>query len=170
MVPVRADRMANIDNFKSCYGDYYIGALILGADNSVMLSSNISNTQSTESLSVKVEVKVFGIGGSIRAHKDWSDNSHTAGMRMVGFDSLEGKVESTPPDTLLDTEALLRLVDQAHTLETRVKQALNGITLIDGGQVSEETCAALCRSGLVVSIVLIPFAKNESYITAWYRR
>lgn len=87
-------------------------------------------------------------------------------MSLVGFDSLNGEFVTTAPGADLDVNKLRSLVAGGLKIEERVFNAFESMGLKDGDSVSPEICQRLCEAGLVVSIILMPFAKCADYIAA----
>ncbi|KIP02242.1 hypothetical protein PHLGIDRAFT_305076 [Phlebiopsis gigantea 11061_1 CR5-6] len=123
--------------FHAAYGDYFLGGLALGAETATLLSTSSAMDLQKEMQQIQVDAKVLW----------WKKTVY--------------KKTST-------SRAAVNLVN-GMDLDQRVLQALAKVGLgVEGGQtdVSEEQCAKLWASGLVVELLFLPYAGLRDYISA----
>ncbi|KAK0543045.1 hypothetical protein OC846_006545 [Tilletia horrida] len=81
-----------IEAFERKYGDYYVFGYNLGADNSMMVSTNSKSMSLNERKTLTVKVETFFFDINFTEHFDSAEASASASLRCTGYDSLEGSV------------------------------------------------------------------------------
>lgn len=170
-IPSRYSPSSQQGTFVDRYGDYYVAALILGGDNSIMMSVATSRKDSHTKVQIQITMKFLfweaTLADIVRVTKE-SENASE--LSIVGFDSLDDVLLDYRPGKQTwkaDVNTLRELLDhkaKAKTLEGRIRARMEGFGLRDGAQVSEETCREIIRSGLVAEILLSLISKHPGYV------
>lgn len=171
-VPTRVQSAKDVKSFTAAYGDYYVGALILGADNTVMVSSSTAKNSLKEREEISIRVKALCIEDE--ESKDWHQEhaDMTRGMKLSGFDSFDGLLASGQDEVnaSFDPARLRDMIQKGRTIDKRVDEKFKSFNLVDKMVVDASMCDRLCESGLVVGLLLKPFAKCADYAIARNRR
>lgn len=153
--------------FRMQYGDYYVAGYVLGGDAGAFVSLGQSSRDTTIAKSVTASAKTLFFS------KTWTKNSkesiHEEGLEcfFCGYDTLSasqktGKASSKGEYARLRdlTQSFLDFVEQ---LPRHVMQELEQLGIAKHGQVSHAECGAICDTGLVVQLVLMPFSCLRDY-------
>lgn len=157
--------------FRAAYGDYYICGYELGADAGVCLSASTESTTTTQSLEITVAVKILFYTAS-KTHTERSSSFSTSStMTFCGYNSLEQKTdELTSPDkSTLEQQARLRdasaeYMKKVGSLDSEVRVSMARLGLEDAQKLPLSVCPLICQSGLVVELLLAPFARLNQYV------
>ncbi|KAL9933593.1 hypothetical protein V8E36_007769 [Tilletia maclaganii] len=77
-----------IEAFEQKYGDYYVFGYNLGADNSMMVSTNSQSMSLNERKTLRVKVETFFFDINFTQHFDSAEASASASLRVSGYDTL----------------------------------------------------------------------------------
>ncbi|KAJ5887306.1 hypothetical protein N7504_011353 [Penicillium tannophilum] len=169
--------------FRERYGDYYIYGYELGADAGACISAESSTYSSTETLKITVTVKVLFVSASASHTETFEEHRSSASFTFSGFSTLHGEVKSYPevspvgppvPTSVADlvdlqkkaTEHVARVARLDHELQER----MISLGLTEGAKLPLNSCDKICRSGLVVQLLLAPFANLFEYQTICAKR
>ncbi|KAI1193121.1 hypothetical protein F5X97DRAFT_52320 [Nemania serpens] len=161
--PVRA--------FGDKFGDYFVGGYILGGANSTLAWGEGSTQGSSERLDISFEVHLLFLSYSDTISRHSADFSSAAAATLAAFDSLEGfqtHIEAR------EYESYRSAIQSSHdnrqrgaALQERVRAKLNALNLgSTGAQLPWEKCDELCKSGLVLELLLLPWAGLREYRSA----
>jgi hypothetical protein len=157
--------------FRSAYGDYYVCGYELGADAGACMSASTESTTTTESLEITVAVKVLFYTASTTHTESSSSFNTSSSMNFCGYSSLEQKVDdlTTPNRSSVDEQAQLQQVaadymKKVGSLDSDVRKSLADLGLKDAEKLSLSVCPRVCQSGLVVELLLAPFARLNQYV------
>ncbi|KAJ2993957.1 hypothetical protein NUW58_g1682 [Xylaria curta] len=158
-------------HFPALFGDYFVGGYILGGANSTLASGAGSSQQSSERLDVSYEVHVLfaSRSGSINEHS--ADFLSAGAATLTAFDSLDAyhaHVEAS------EYETYRAAIQSSHdnrqrcvALPARVRAKLNALNLgSSGAQLPWERSGELCASGLVLELLMLPWAGLRDYRSA----
>lgn len=173
-----------IEQFERKYGDYYVSGYNLGADNSILVSTDSSLVTEKEKKTVSASADSFLF--DVHWSKTWDSQSSIGSARLssIGYDSLEGKFinESTTwgdanvqhfKEVQKKTQEMISL---AYALPSRVEAEAKKQGLLIGleslrqnvrldridnadpfeQEISSEVYERLIRSNLAVEMVLMP--------------
>ncbi|OJJ42179.1 hypothetical protein ASPZODRAFT_147706 [Penicilliopsis zonata CBS 506.65] len=155
--------------FRELYGDYYVCAYELGADAGACLSASVESSSLEERVTLTVTVKALFASESVSTTETSSSTSSSSLMTFCGYNTL---APSLPAYTLrgLGGDAQLQLqqttaaqLAKVATLDQELRGRLGGLGLADGHRLALPACAALCRSGVVVQLLLAPFRRLTEY-------
>jgi hypothetical protein len=156
--------------FQKLYGDFFIRGYTLGADAGVCVTAQFDKDSSKESLQVKVTVTILGWSESVEHNESTESSKVSASLKFCGYSTLYNKTESEETkSSLASDQAKLGRLAAKYTnlvsrLEADVKRSLGELKLVEGGVVPAATAFELCRSGLVVQLLLFPHALTQEYI------
>ncbi|KAF5705848.1 hypothetical protein FGLOB1_7745 [Fusarium globosum] len=150
-----------IDKFKSVFGDYYVGGYRIGADASVLLSTNTSSRSETETKSVKITVETWFDSYSEEEYTSSSSRERHAEVHLSAFSSIEQLlIVRTVQMETPEFQALLKqgrgIHQRAQGLEDQVARVLKDIGVREGKSLTPRECAQLCERAVVVELLLIP--------------
>ncbi|KAK2593760.1 hypothetical protein QQS21_008521 [Conoideocrella luteorostrata] len=161
--------------FSDKFGDYFVGGYILGGANSTLASGAGASERSSEHLSVSLEVHVLFTSYSDTVNKQSADYSSLGTATLTAFDSLDAyqtEVKASEYEAYRNaTQASRDNRQRGAALQERVKARLNAVDLgSSGAQLPWERCAELCRSGLVLELLMLPWAGLRDYRSALSKR
>ena len=165
------------NSFREKYGDYYLGALILGADTSTFLSTSSSHDLNTEIKDIKVKAKALFVTKTVvDEHTKSEYQGNDFDLNFLGFDTLSGGELKSKLATDRESydnmwkEVVPNVKDGMH-LNERVKEVLQKLEL--GGddtiKLTAEKCKAIVEEGLVVELLFLPYAGLRDYVVATYK-
>ncbi|KAK3395071.1 hypothetical protein B0H63DRAFT_63899 [Podospora didyma] len=187
------DGQAAQQAFRDKYGEYYVAGYILGGANATMVG--VSTLESAESKDMKatITIKVLFIKKSIHIEKSDSATRALGAASLAAYDTLAG-IELTvaasaqeetnkrevDPNALASIAGLIDTAldnqDRGWNLVERVEAKTGQMGLDTSGVVaaagrlpiSREQCDQLCREGLVVELLLLPYAGLRHYVQTYY--
>ncbi|KAJ5294391.1 hypothetical protein PENANT_c006G04072 [Penicillium antarcticum] len=169
-----ADALALLHNradpnaFRAKYGDYYVGAYLLGGANSQLLSCTAMGASSSKDMSAQVTGKFLGFKKTKNFEEHEQAEVAMGQYELVAYDSLNAWECNQKGG---NEQANLELVAQANydrcsTLVNRVAAKVEALQLQHGSRVPWDSCEAICRDHLVVQVLLLPYAKVKEYASA----
>ncbi|KAK3897984.1 hypothetical protein C8A05DRAFT_38439 [Staphylotrichum tortipilum] len=124
--------------FQSKFGDFYVSGLGIGGDSGVCLSMSSASDDEVEDLRVMAEVHVLF----------WTEEVEIAHKHRGVADA--------------DMEAARRqavaFADKVDNMDGRIKQALQGLGIMDNADFDAQRGRELWRRGLVAELTLLPFS------------
>ncbi|KAK7435785.1 hypothetical protein VKT23_019483 [Stygiomarasmius scandens] len=168
---------ASPTEFHRTYGDYFLGGFVLGADTATFLSTSSSRDLKAEMKQIQVQAKFFGMKKTVYDKRTSSQSdSSNYDITFNGFDSLDGvgyNAKAADERSYMEIqEKATKNVSGGINLDKRVKDILKGLGLgtamEDVVQVTEEQCRAVCKSGLVVELMFLPYAGLKDYIASTF--
>jgi hypothetical protein len=160
--------MGGFPRFRAIYGDYYVAGLNLGADTSVLLSQSSNSKTTTEVLSVNAKVHTLWFDKTKKWDKVMETIDAHASYTVTGFDTLSNrhvKLSSALSASVRDVRNMcLELSELGKGLQERVEKKLRELNINESTPLSWVDCDRVCRSGLVVGIILMPFATVQEYV------
>lgn len=145
--------------FQQAYGDYYVAGLQLGADSVVMVSTSEADKTTTERYAVTVRATVLVYSAEHVEDKFFTYASATSTVNLSAFDTLSSgrwKVVRQGNDVEAMRVTAAYCANLATDLPWRVEQKLKEIGIKPGTTVTRGDCMTMCRSGLIVEVVLLP--------------
>lgn len=154
--------------FRERYGDYYVAAMTIGGDSGAFMSVDAGTKTTTDTVALTVTVKVlFFKAKSWSTSKTTTKVEHDLSFTFCGYDTLEGTSTTMKPGkpTPLDVAQtqVTHFVDLADSLETRTAQKLFELRIEDKHGLTMSQCEVVCRSGVVVQLLLAPFERLMGY-------
>lgn len=154
--------------FRERFGDYYVGAYLLGGTNAQLVSSNDIAVSSSKDLSGQGQVRFLGFKKEKKFEEHEKAEATFGQMRLTAYDSLEAWEYDHQEDG--GVTLLHQVADEnerrCRSLIDRVNGKVETLQLQDGAVVSGELCEEICRAHLVVQIRLLPYAKLREYAVA----
>ena len=150
--------------FTAKYGDYYVGALSLGADSGVLVTQDIDEESSIEKLKIEIEAQVlcFSYKETI-ADQTFAAAHSDLRFGITAFDTMTFDFVDLPNAlTLEETRKLGALYDQrTEELAARVESRLHEWDQILSGdtKLGWQDVKGIIETGMVIELVLLPFAK-----------
>ncbi|KAF4459910.1 hypothetical protein FALBO_13326 [Fusarium albosuccineum] len=157
--------------FKKRWGDYYVAGYRIGGDSGVMMSigSHRKNTSESVTISIKVKVLFFTIQDSWS--KSWSQAEADLRVTLSCFSTVEGAF--VQENVQLGNPKLPGILQQARSIHQRaqgltdtIQRKLDQIGVSNDKSVTIEQCAGLCKSGVVVELLLYP-VENLRELQYW---
>ncbi|KAJ5263842.1 hypothetical protein N7478_011447 [Penicillium angulare] len=155
------------------YGDYYIYGYELGADAGACISAESSEYSSEETLKITVTVKVLFWSASVSHTETFKEHKSSASFAFSGFNTLDGEVKKYPgvsPDGSTSVEGLVKMQKEASEhlarvarLDHEIQKRMASLGLTEDAKLPLSSCGEVCRSGLVVQLLLAPFANLFEY-------
>lgn len=160
------------ERFRVAYGDYYVAGFTLGGEAGAFMSVNTDAMTKVEQQVVTESVKGWF---STKSHTEVKmDRSHVEHLNFTfsGYDTLEGLTETHQPVKGSSPQlqnACSVFLEKTSILEIRLLQASRSLGLKTGHPLPLADCGKVCRSGLVVQLLLVPFKWLRDYQVAHLR-
>lgn len=156
--------------FREQFGDYYVGAYVLGGANATKLSGSTASGSSTEDLSAQIEAHLLWVSTTKHIEKH-EQSSHFAGKASIqSFDTLDIRQDSRSGDDqatwMQITQSAAENQIRGKILPKRVAERAQQLGLTDGTKLSWAKCEEICSKGLVMEIILMPFSGLRDYVAA----
>ncbi|KAK4205405.1 hypothetical protein QBC40DRAFT_320126 [Triangularia verruculosa] len=158
--------------FRKRYGDYYVCGFALGADAGACMSASTESMSSKETLEITVKVKLLFFTASATHTETWESSSQSSSMSFSGYSTLDpnqqpfaltlSSNQSVNPgrDEMILRQHAMVYLDKVSSLTTEVWKKLQELGLTeDGAELKLADCTRLCKSGLVVELLLAPYAR-----------
>ncbi|CAG9982475.1 unnamed protein product [Clonostachys byssicola] len=157
--------------FAEIYGDYYVAGYELGADAGASLFARTDSKSSEETLVVTVTVKVLFAKKKLPPYtKKWQSSQSSSSICFAGYNTLGSSKKSLEARDLspMGLSALqstsAAYLDKVRALDPTARGELERLGLRDGQSISLSKCSEICESGLVVQLLLAPYARLTQYI------
>ncbi|QUC19155.1 uncharacterized protein UV8b_03396 [Ustilaginoidea virens] len=166
--------------FAERFGDYYAACYVLGGDAGVYVSTSDEavSTRSTEKVTVRVKALFFSTSRSFE--KTTTGRAESFEVTMSGYDTLAGSahvhVPTVGPSGLVRVSqakfdevrrASTGYVDSVDELPARIGRRMRELRLVkDRDELEWDHGLELCRAGLVVQLVLMPYSHLREYKVA----
>ncbi|KAH6876590.1 hypothetical protein B0T10DRAFT_566805 [Thelonectria olida] len=158
--------------FRKRYGNYYVCGFALGADAGACMSASTESRSSQETIAITVAVKVLFWSESATHTEVMTSQSHSSTLSFSGYSTLDtgqpcaldSKGASPRDEEELRKQANDYLV-KVRELQTKVRDVMAEVGVVDGAELPLSDCARLCRSGLVVELLLTPYARLNQYVS-----
>lgn len=154
------------------YGDYYVCGYELGAEAGATLSAATKSSSSEETLTLTIKVKLLFFEATappITTTKKSSDASTS--MSFCGYSTLQHEASSLTCSNLSMAEqqqfqrASSAYLQMIASLDQDVRKVKERLKLKDGHTLPLSDCTAICQSGLVVRLLLAPFARLNAFVS-----
>lgn len=158
------------EQFRKIYGDFYVCGYELGADAGASLVADNRSSTIAETLTLTLTIKVLFFEESVSTSTTTTSATSSASMIFNGYSTLDHNSQSFTTSSLSSgDQTKLRDVASAYlrkvsSLDHRARQELKRLGLKDGKAVSLSACSRICESGLVVELLLAPFARLNDYV------
>ncbi|KAJ7306884.1 hypothetical protein DFH08DRAFT_1053777 [Mycena albidolilacea] len=158
----------NRDSFRAAYGDYFVAGLCLGADNATFLSSSSGKNVQSEMKDIKVQAKFFGFTKTVydKRTEEHSEN-RSFDITYSGLDTLRAYQETTRATDERAYEGVkaraAQSVADGQGLMERVRGVMDEMHLVDRAKLTSNQLTEVCRSGLVVELLLMPYGGLKEY-------
>lgn len=175
--PILADNAIKIlqvegpEKFRQTFGDFYVYGYEIGADAGACMSVSTSSTDTRNRLKITVSVKVLFFKASVSHTEEWSSFDETASFTFCGYSTLDASSRSLSAQGNSRSElqglqaGAAEYLAKVGSLEEQVRTQLATIGLKDGGLLPLSKSQDLCESGLVVQLLLAPFARLNQYVS-----
>ena len=155
------ERGNGLAEFQAQFGDYYIAGYRLGGETGVLLSQSSEDRRTVDIVALEAKVEVLCFEKTYRRDKRWTESSASSDFQVCGYDTLDHvKYSSSPaygPSTPEERERQTKAFSaRARTLEERVMHTMRALGVVESDSVGFEVCEKLCRSGLVMELILLP--------------
>ena len=152
------------------YGDYYVAAFNLGGDAGAFVSVDSDQTTEIDKTSITVALKSFFSQSSHTEEKINTSHKEHLDFAFAGYDTLDGLAltHRLGDGLALSTvqNACSSCLIKASELTARVSQAIENLGLEKSHLLPIADCGRICRSGLVVQLLLAPFSWLREYQVA----
>lgn len=156
--------------FRDQFGDYYVSAYVLGGANATMLSASAASGSATEDLSGQFEARFLWASTTHYIEKH-ERSGHFAGTASIqSFDTLDILQDSRSGDNeathMQITQSAAENQIRGMMLTQRVSERAQQMGVTNGMELSWGKCEEICKKGLVVEIMLMPYIGLRSYMAA----
>ncbi|KAJ6563948.1 hypothetical protein B0H19DRAFT_1258476 [Mycena capillaripes] len=155
-------------SFRTAYGDYFVAGLCLGADNATLLSSSSGKDVRSEMKDIKVQAKLLGFTKTIYDKRtDEHSDERSFDIKYSGLDTLRDYQETTQAADERGYEVVkvraVQSVADGQGLMARVHGVMDELHLVEGATLTSDQLTEVCRSGLVVELLLMPYGGLKEY-------
>ncbi|KAK4169842.1 hypothetical protein QBC43DRAFT_283407 [Cladorrhinum sp. PSN259] len=160
------------ERFRKRYGDFYIAGFVLGADAGACMSASTESRSSKETLEITVKVKVLFFSASYTHTEVTEEHSSSSSISFSGYSTLDNvqpcaltlSGNSQGNELRVLQMRAKEYLNKVAGLQKHVETVMKDVGLVDGGTLKLGDCMRLCRSGLVVELLLAPFARLNQYV------
>lgn len=162
-------------HFQQTYGDFYVCGYELGADAGATLNATTQSSSTIETLELTVAVKALFAEASSTSSISKSSFDYSSGMTFSGYSTLDNDQLTIASVTLSEGQqqalkaAAGRFLEKIQSLEAMARAKLKSMRLVDGQTLPFSACVEVCQSGLVVQLLLAPFARLEEFVSIAYQ-
>ena len=159
-------------SFRKKYGDYYVCGYELGADAGASLSATNKSSKVDETLALTIAVKVVFFESSATTTTTTTAMSSSSSMAFSSYSTLNNDALSLHSDSLSVAEqeklrhAASIYLKKVGSLDHHARKELGRLGLTDGQTVPLSRCTQICKSGLVVQLLLAPFARLNEFVAS----
>ena len=157
--------------FRKAYGDYYVCGYELGADAGATLSATTESMASQETLTLTLTVKaLFWEKTTPPVTETWKKASASSTLEFCGYSTLgpmseQVAVKGTSAEEQKQLQQRAKdYLELIPCLRKDVDSKLAELSLEDGQKLPLAACSRICRSGLVVQLLLAPYARLNEYV------
>lgn len=143
----------------------------LGADAGATLTARTDSKESEETLVLTITVKLLFFEESLPPIVKTSKSSESASsIRFIGYNTLGNNKKSIEAKDLSPSglsslqKTSTAFLQDIGALQVTARKELKRLGLKNGQPMSLSQCADVCRSGLVVQLLLAPFARLTQYV------
>jgi hypothetical protein len=156
--------------FTNKYGDYYVAGVRIGGDSAVMLSCGSQSIDRAEHLHAELEGHFLGLGVDDTIDKMSAASGSNYNFRLDSFDSLQAQVISLTASDATSYSKLKTVAAQSIkttlSLRSRVRDAAERAQCVLKEPVPAAGYDTIFQAGLVVELVLLPYAALKDYVAA----
>ncbi|KAF4466988.1 hypothetical protein FALBO_6137 [Fusarium albosuccineum] len=154
--------------FSATFGDYFVAGYLLGGGNVSMFSGAGGSESRSKRLNIDVEVHLAFIKSKDKIHEESSMSAQAAAGTISVYDSLTDQHTEQPIGNIDSAFALWEDNKiRAEKLQDRVAAELSKMDLHDDDTIIPHTkCDELCRSGLVLELLMLPWTGLRDYTSA----
>ncbi|KAK3933941.1 hypothetical protein QBC46DRAFT_274799 [Diplogelasinospora grovesii] len=159
--------------FRDKYGEYYVAAYILGGSNATLMGGMAASAASSRDLTGSFTVTAFWVSKTKTFEEHERNATATAAATMAGYDSLQGCDEKQEAKDPTSYSNLMQFAGdnkgRGWRLAGRVEAKTAEMGLGAGGRscISWGKCDEICREGLVVELLLLPYSGLRQYVEAF---
>jgi hypothetical protein len=156
--------------FKALYGDYFVCGYELGGDAGACLSASCESSSKTTTLELTVTVKVLFVKKSITKTTSDTEVSGSSKLAFSGYTTFGQKsitmssADVSPADPARLQQAAAEYLTMVGDLPSDIRGQMRKLGLVDGQALRLSSCSGICESGLVVQLLLAPFARLNEYV------
>jgi hypothetical protein len=161
--------------FRARYGDFYVCGYELGGSAGACLSGSTTSSSTTDTLTLTVTVRALFSSASTSTSESWTICAAGSTLSLSAYSSVSGGSEAEellmqggPGDEQRAQgirEAAWRSLAGVSDLPSAVWDMMDQLGLRDGQIMALDEMASVCRSGLVMRVLLAPFARLNQYVS-----
>ena len=147
--------------FEEQFGDYYVAGYRLGGEAGMLLTESSSAVSSVEIKSIQAKVRFLCFSRTYRDQSRSTSSSSSFSADVIGYDTLAhakfppAGVKAAPSAEERESQAF-KYGYRVQCLSQRVAATVDALDLAQDSLLTHEMCAALCRTGLVMELILLP--------------
>jgi hypothetical protein len=156
--------------FREQYGDFFVAGYVLGGDAGACLSLDEYSRNEAERTEITVTVKVLFSEASDSKKEEKVHVKSSAAMAFAGYNSFTGESQALNFASTQEREhkqlqaAAAKFIGQVAWLEREVRKRLNGLGVKDGAKMPLSEGLTLCQTGVVVQLLMFPFARLQQFV------
>jgi hypothetical protein len=156
--------------FHRTCGDFYLCGYELGADAGATLNAATQVSSMSETFELTVTVKALFAKASATHWTSKSSFDASSSIAFCGYSTPNNAqlqiVLFAPSESLQRAlqDASGRFLDKIQSLEAAASAKRKAMRIQDGQTLPLSTCGEVCQSGLVVQLILAPFARLEEFV------
>lgn len=152
-----------IEAFKRHYGDYYVSGYRIGGEAGLLLSVAACAKDVTDTYSFTLAAQAFIFKVSKTYRKFFSEASASSTMTLSGYDTLGSRQITLKGSGTGGGGDIMKLMETANdyenlgqNLDFRIEERMREFSLEPDETIGLEICDAICKSGVVVELLLSP--------------
>ncbi|KAF2007640.1 hypothetical protein P154DRAFT_558070 [Amniculicola lignicola CBS 123094] len=153
------------EKFRDSYGDYYVVGYELGAEAGACLAIDSISTEFMNTTTITVQIKVLFWSATHQITEGIRSHISNFSGTFCGYDTLSGAKWLTESQQVFQIDTAASALQRVTGLEDNVTKAIDSIGLAQGKAITARDCEKICRSGLVLRLILEPFSGLKEYVS-----
>lgn len=161
--------------FRERYGDYYVCGYELGGHAAACMAASTSSSTRIDTLTLTVTVRALWSSASTSTSEAWTTCTAGSTLSLTAYSSVgdahqEEKMDVTGGADDMQKAANIRAaagksLAAVADLPAAVREKMFELGLRDGQAMSLDAAPGICRSGLIVGVLLAPFERLNQYVS-----
>ena len=152
--------------FRDEFGDYYVAGYQIGADAGACLTIAHLDESEQETTRITGAVKVLWVSKSVTKATSTSSNLSSDYLSFRSYDSLQQRNdEAHGCDIGRIQQVSSECMERIEGLQMAIARRLDDLGCSETGAFDASACNQLCRSGVVVQLIMLPYCKLFEYVT-----
>jgi pentose-5-phosphate-3-epimerase len=153
------------EKFQETFGDYYVAGYQLGGDAGACLTIAHFDQSQEEQSRITATIKVLWVKKSVTTATTTKTQLSQDFISFCGYDTLQQRNDNIHGNELWRIQQVSSdCMERIDNLQAAVTKKLLDLGCDLDGETSFNTCTNLCDAGVVVQLILVPYARLAEYM------